>query len=338
MPAVTETAVSTELLVERWMSRDPECVGPDTALEEVASLMGIRRHSCIVVTEGHKAIGLISERDLVRELARALGGKSAEATAGAAMSQPVICIAGHETVDAAVKLMTDHRIRRLVVTDEEDEIVGVLTQSDLMRANISRADMHRRTLEAQVATRTAELETAVEQLEALARVDPLMNIGNRRSMDEALAMAHQRSLRYRRTYSVILLDVDKFKSYNDSYGHPRGDRVLRDIAGEVLACARVLDRPFRYGGEEILVLLPETDGQGTVAVAERVRRAVVALDIEHRGSTHGVVTISAGVATSVPRKDGSVPAALDLLAAADRSLYEAKGAGRNRLGPVYQPD
>ncbi|MDH3589776.1 MAG: diguanylate cyclase [Gammaproteobacteria bacterium] len=333
-----EAEADTRMLVEEWMSRDPECVASLTPLSDVAAMMGIRRHSCVVVVDNQKAVGLISERDLVRELSRVLNGQVADATASDAMSAPVVTVDCGQPLDEATRVMASNKIRRLVVVNAEQAIVGIVTQSDLMRAHVESAKQQQQVLEAQVAERTAELESAVEQLETLSRVDPLMGIGNRRAMEESLAIAHQRSLRYQRTYSVILLDVDKFKPYNDTYGHPRGDRVLRDVAREVTACVRMLDRVYRYGGEEILVLLPETGPEGTVAVAERIRHSVAALAIEHRSSEHEILTVSAGIATSVPRGDGSIPGVLDLLAAADRSLYNAKGSGRNRLGPVETPD
>ncbi|NNF67243.1 MAG: GGDEF domain-containing protein, partial [Gammaproteobacteria bacterium] len=308
------------------------------SISEVSLLMSQRKHSCVIVCEQDKAVGLISERDVVRVLAEVLSGKAADMTAGDFMSSPVISIQSDRSVEEAYRLMRSRGIRRLLVADEHNAPAGILTQSDLMRAHLQTVEHYQKTLEARVAERTARLESANEQLEALARVDPLMNIGNRRAMEEALAVAHQRSLRYQRTYSIILLDVDKFKAFNDTYGHPRGDRVLRDIAREVTGCVRNLDTVYRYGGEEVLILLPETDTDGAMMVADRIRSAVAGMETEHRSSEHKVVTISAGIATSVPRKDGSIPGVLDLLGAADQSLYQAKDEGRNRLGRVVKPE
>lgn len=333
---VTKTAEAGPPVI-KWMSADPQRVAPQTALTEVARLMSSQRHSCVIVCDDNNVAGLISERDLVRVLPQLIAGENLNFVAADIMSTPVISIGLNDTIDSATKLMSAKRIRRLVVLDDNDALAGIVTQSDIMRAHVRQIESHQITLEARVSERTAELETANEQLETLSRIDPLMNIGNRRAMEEALSIAHQRSSRYQRTYSVILLDVDQFKNYNDTYGHPRGDRILRDIAREMLGCVRILDTVYRYGGEEVLVLLPETAAQGAVAVAERIRRSVAALANEHRSSKHGVVTISAGIATSVPRPDGTIPGVLELLDAADKSLYEAKDAGRNRLGSVVEP-
>lgn len=318
------------------MSRAVDRVARDTPLAEVAALMGEHEHSCVLVCDDERAVGLISERDMVRALARVLSGEQA-GTAAELMSSPVITIAASEPIDAATRAMTSHRIRRLVAVDADGNLAGLLSQSDLTRAHLARIESHQSLLEARVAERTAELEAVNEQLETLSRIDPLMGIGNRRAMEEALAMAHQRAARYGRSYSVILLDVDHFKLYNDSYGHPRGDRALRDVGAEIAGAIRMLDTAYRYGGEEMLVLLPETGEEGAQSVAERICRSVAALAIEHKGSPQGILTLSAGLATSHPQPDGSSPGILDLLGAADRSLYGAKDSGRNRIGEVAYP-
>lgn len=333
LPAAASNAVPR---VEQWMSRDVDRVSTSASLAEVAALMGAHEHSCVLVCDAERPVGLISERDMVRALAAVLSGERA-GTAADLMSSPVVTIAAAEPIDEATRSMTAHRIRRLVAVDHDGNVAGLLSQSDLTRAHLARIEAHQTLLEARVAERTAELEAVNEQLETLSRIDPLMGIGNRRAMEEALAMAHQRATRYARSYSVMLLDIDHFKLYNDTYGHPRGDRVLRDVGAEIASAIRMLDTAYRYGGEEMLVLLPETGEDGARSVAERICRSVAALAIEHRRSPHGIVTLSAGLATSHPQPDGSAPGILDLLDAADRSLYGAKNAGRNRIGAITYP-
>jgi diguanylate cyclase (GGDEF)-like protein len=130
--------------------------------------------------------------------------------------------------------------------------------------------------------------------------------------------------------SLLMIDVDHFKLYNDLYGHPRGDRVLARVAGAMKAALRrPSDFIARYGGEEFAVILPDTSPEGALLVAERLREAVQELSIEHaKCSTGPCVTISLGAATS------AVPEGLPLLLAADGALYEAKRAGRNRVHGV----
>lgn len=175
----------------------------------------------------------------------------------------------------------------------------------------------------------AELTGYRAELARLASTDALTGLRNRRSLDDDLATLHGRSRRYGRSYCVAMCDVDFFKGYNDRYGHPAGDEVLRAVAAALATRAREGDGVYRYGGEEFLLLLPEqTLESGTVA-AERLRHAVEALGLPNpEGAPAGVVTVSVGVAAFVPEQDPSV---VEVLAAADAALYEAKAAGRNRV-------
>lgn len=174
-----------------------------------------------------------------------------------------------------------------------------------------------------------QLAKANRILEVLALQDSLTGLANRRAFDDALLREFRRTARERAPLALVLIDADHFKGYNDLYGHPAGDAALCAIANAV---RRSLQRPgdfaARYGGEELVVLLPSTDQSGAKALAERIRQQVRLLDLEHVGSPHGVVTISAGVAAIHPAIDGG-PA--DLLDAADHALYAAKASGRDQV-------
>jgi diguanylate cyclase (GGDEF)-like protein/PAS domain S-box-containing protein len=175
-----------------------------------------------------------------------------------------------------------------------------------------------------------QLEAANRRLEALAGQDGLTGLANRRTFDDALTREHRRALRDRTRLAMIMIDVDWFKPFNDNYGHPAGDEALRAVAG---AITDVLRRPgdiaARYGGEEFAVLLPNTDEGGAAVIAERIRRAVFTLAIEHSSGVGHVVTISAGVAAFAPN---AFDIGLEnLVQSADRALYKAKDEGRNRI-------
>lgn len=163
-----------------------------------------------------------------------------------------------------------------------------------------------------------------------ALTDGLTGLPNRRRFDETLATECRRQRRGRTPLALLLIDVDHFKLYNDAYGHPAGDACLRRVA-KVLAAelGRSSDLPARYGGEEFAVILPETDHAGALAIAERLRAAVAALQMPHAASkSAAMVTISLGVA-SVPQGQDADPGTV--LAAADDRLYQAKAGGRNRV-------
>jgi len=165
-----------------------------------------------------------------------------------------------------------------------------------------------------------------EQAERLATTDGLTGLLNRRTFNAALEQRLREAHRYNRPLSLLLLDVDHFKKVNDTYGHPAGDAVLRGIARLAQKQARETDLVARYGGEEMALILPETDAHGARVIAERLRKAV-------EGATHatdqGAVQVTLSVGVAVWPGGGESPE--DLLAAADKALYRAKQAGRNRV-------
>lgn len=192
-------------------------------------------------------------------------------------------------------------------------------------------------LEQRVAERTTELAHANRKLtefnlrlEALSNTDGLLGIANRRYFDDRLAVEWRRAVRERQAVSLLMIDVDHFKHYNDAYGHQAGDRCLQSVAQAALsAVRRPTDLLARYGGEELVVLLPNTDLNGATLAAQNIRKAISDLHIQHADSpVAGEVTVSIGVAMMTPDQATRSSA---LIAAADNALYAAKEGGRNRM-------
>lgn len=227
------------------------------------------------------------------------------------------------------------------------ELEAELTQRRRVEAELEsiRSDLERRVGErtAALEARNEELsrlrlalETANQRLKRLVAVDALTGIANRRHFDRALERELRRARREQLPISLIFLDLDEFKRFNDTYGHARGDEVLRQVA-------QTLDETFRrggdlvarYGGEEFAVILPGVDGRRAALYAERLRRRVWRLSIGYDASdVSDRVTISGGVATVEPPH---VSTPDELLHAADQALYRAKCLGRNRITSAATP-
>jgi len=197
----------------------------------------------------------------------------------------------------------------------EDQMVVQMQQTQ--EANIR--------LEAQ----QAELAAANCRLESLAKTDGLTSLFNHRSFHEQLMSEYERNSRSHAPLSMLLMDVDSFKSFNDTFGHPAGDSVLRGVAKTLQNTARNTDFVARYGGEEFAVILPDTDEHLARVAAERFRAAIESAEWEHRS-----ITVSIGV-TTLSQGASDIHA---LIEDADKALYRSKHAGRNRVTHSFDPD
>lgn len=175
------------------------------------------------------------------------------------------------------------------------------------------------------------LHKSLEEIRTLSLKDPLTGIFNRRYLDDRLPQELKRAYRYERPLSVIMMDIDHFKSVNDRYGHHAGDEVLKACATAISDSIRIeVDWIARYGGEEFVVLLPETQFEGMVVVAERLRRELAEICV-HEKEEDIRVTASFGAASHMPVQQSVAFSADFLLDQADRCLYHAKQNGRNRV-------
>jgi two-component system cell cycle response regulator len=182
-------------------------------------------------------------------------------------------------------------------------------------------------LQDDLAAKFEELQRANAQLARIAGTDPLMNIGNRRSFEEAIARVSKRAAGEGRDYGVLMVDVDHFKKVNDRYGHAMGDRVLSAVATALSSAKGQADEVFRYGGEEIVLVSPEQTPDGLRALGERLRAAIAAVRIEHIGDCAIGVTASFGGALA----DRGEVQWETVVEHADRALYGSKETGRDRV-------
>lgn len=182
---------------------------------------------------------------------------------------------------------------------------------------------------------TRQLQDSNEVLQQISILDELTGIANRRHFNMVLVQEWRRSTREATPLSVVLIDIDHFKRYNDVYGHLQGDQCLKKVASTLgSALKRSTDLLARFGGEEFVVLLPRTSVRGAAALAKTLRTAIENLRMEHVGSPDiQQVSISIGVATMIPERCANADA---LIAAADKALYEAKNLGRNQVRVFHE--
>jgi len=184
----------------------------------------------------------------------------------------------------------------------------------------------------EVAINRLQLQEANVQLQKLSRTDGLTGLLNRKAWEMELSREFQRFKRYRRSSSMIMMDIDHFKAVNDNHGHPMGDAVIRKTALSLMQNMREIDIAGRYGGEEFAVILIDTNTKGAALFAERLRKVIESLTVTHNGvDIH--FTISLGVA----ELDETMSTPVDWIDSADKALYEAKNTGRNRFALYNHP-
>ncbi len=221
---------------------------------------------------------------------------------------------------------------RFIEAGDSILVIGEVNSAEVEELRASLLDTNNRinALVRELQKKNAELARAQAELARLASTDGLTGLANRRLFDETLSREHARHKRSGARLSLIMLDIDHFKTYNDTYGHVCGDRCLQQVARAIGGgVRRATDLAARYGGEEFACILPETAQEGAMRIAETIRRAVEALDIPHRAShTASHVTVSIGVVTVACERQASVA---DVIVLADGQLYAAKTGGRNRV-------
>jgi diguanylate cyclase (GGDEF)-like protein len=225
--------------------------------------------------------------------------------------------------------LEDERLRLAVPLVADQETIGVLALVVPLAgdegARSREAGYYENALREVAKNVSLAIKTSV--LHARSFVDPMTGLSNRRHFDQTLAEGVDAARRNSTPLALIMMDLDHFKDTNDTYGHPAGDEVLRQVADIVRKSIRKYDAAFRYGGEELAMLLPETDLEHALALAERIRRRVESRKFRVKGAGALTLTVSAGVAVL----GDVVTTPAQLVETADRALYSAKNGGRNRV-------
>lgn len=224
------------------------------------------------------------------------------------------------TETVAVEHVSPTQWRLTGIAIDITESKQVEQELELMRREVMSQNAELQDAQAELEAQNDELARANARLESLATTDGLTGLKNHRAFQEALEHEWRGAQRHGAPLSLIFLDIDYFKNYNDAYGHPAGDEVLKQVGILLMEGARDIDCVARYGGEEFVVLAPRTDAEGVFALAERFRRRIAAASFPHRK-----ITASFGVAT----QRATFGDAKVLIQTADAGLYAAKAQGRN---------
>lgn len=275
----------------------------------------------VIVSEAGRRAGILTTYDAIRLL-------QVEAPlddpVSRHMSSPLHTVSLDLTVGEAVASLREKHFKRLVVEDPgSGEVIGIITQNDLIGVAYSRwADLMRHH-ERELREMIGMLERKTARLEQIAATDPLTGAANRARFEELLLTEQHRHERAPEIpFSVLLFDIDRFKRINDTWGHKEGDLVLKGVAEQVRSQLRSIDTLARWGGEEFTVLLPQTGAEEARVVAEKIRHALEQTAFGQAGQ----VTASFGVAMCRADESGSA-----LIGRADDALYRAKRLGRNRV-------
>ena len=317
-----------EITAKKLMSTEVSCLPPEASLQQAVQLMVEQRYSCLVIKENDLPIGIITERDLIKVLNQESQKIDLSLSVSELMSSPVSTLNQSDSLFEAMVISRAEKIRHLPVVDNDERLVGLVTHTDLANAHFRVIELQTTIIENAVAAKTSELSQLNDELQTLSTEDHLMKIGNRRSMEVDLGHTHASAIRYELPYTVLLMDIDFFKLYNDHYGHPAGDEALKSVATVLKKSIRGSDRLYRYGGEELLLILPNTNVAQAEKVARKLLTSLVKCSIPHEKSIHKVLTISCGGAC-VFNKGEMFGSWEELLELVDSNLYKAKNSGRN---------
>ena len=293
--------------VKDYMTSPILSVDNDATLKEVADFMNSDKTSVVLVrNKNHGYIGVVTDADFTHKVAVKEYSVNTT-TIESIMSAPIKAVDGSMFMADANGIIHQSGIRHLAVT-ENGEFIGLLSAMNFFEY----------------------YKDVEEHLSNLAIHDGLTGIYNRRYFDETLAREWKRTMREKAPLSLIMLDIDYFKKYNDTYGHQAGDECLRQVATTISgALRRPADMAARYGGEEFVVVLPNLKLEDSAKFGETIRAKIEALKMEHKQSdANPFITVSLGIASVVP---SSISSYEELVGAADKALYSAKNKGRNRV-------
>jgi len=321
-----------KLTLSDILTNKVDCLSPEASLNTVFNTLAKNNYSCCVVAGDNRVpLGILTERDLIRLISNHENvTELMQQPVSEHMITPPFTLPEDTGLESALDLMESRNLRHLLITEVQGSILGIVTQSDMVKAYTRIMRHHSEDLEQTIIKRTEQLETVNKKLVTLSLIDPLTGLGNRRAMEVDIMKVHAVGIRHRRAYSIVLLDIDYFKKYNDHYGHQAGDNVLELVSSHFRNSIRESDSVFRYGGEEFLMIMPDTNADEALIPLQRIIDELAALEIPHVDSPLQSITTSAGIACS-HHQGQRLASWRQVVEIADEGLYEAKNSGRNQV-------
>ena len=285
-------------------------VSYNTATKEAIPFLEDDLDDAVIINKNGKSVGIVTAKDVIKIL---YNNYPLEEPIYKYMSSPIEMLSENSTIQEAFDFLNEKHFKRVIISDSKEKIKGIITQTELTRL------LHNKWLEL---TRT-NFQKAVE-LEKLATHDPLTNAYNRTKFYKEIEKEESRIERNDISfYSLVMIDIDDFKFINDTYGHDMGDLVLKDIVSNIQKKLRKTDMLFRWGGEEFVILLPQTNIENAKIAAEKIRKVIPSIPFNMKKS----ITCSFGVSAKKSKKDNAEL----ILKRADNALYKAKREGKNRV-------
>ncbi len=297
-----------------------------TTYENTSTIQAIRlmkdnnSDSIIMINDEHKAIGIFTTKDFINLIHL---NSDLYKPINTYMTKPVYTLNEHSTISEAIDFIRDKHFKRIVITNDNDEITGILTQKELLRIIYNKWIDFIKEEGDRISKMNEELLSKANKLEEKASFDFLTKLYNRRKFNSFLEYEISKSNRYKDQHlSLLLVDIDYFKNVNDTYGHLVGDNILQEISKILTICSRDTDIVARWGGEEFVLMLPQTNIEQAYLVAQKLRATIE----KHKFDDVKHVTCSIGVGQFHQNEDKDT-----LFKRIDVALYKAKNNGRNKV-------
>lgn len=297
-----------------------------TTYENTSTIQAIRlmrdnnSDSIIMINDEHKAIGIFTTKDFINLINL---NASLQEPISKYMTKPVYTLSENSTISEAIDFIRDKHFKRIVVTNENDEITGILTQKELLRIIYNKWIDFIKEEGDRISKMNEELLSKANKLEEKASFDFLTKLYNRRKFNSFLEYEISKANRYKEQHlSLMLVDIDYFKNVNDTFGHLVGDNILQEVSKILTICSRDTDIVARWGGEEFVLMLPQTNIEQAYLVAQKLRATIE----KHKFDDVKHITCSIGVSQFHKDEDKDT-----LFKRVDEALYKAKKSGRNRV-------